>query len=90
MAAKQKLMPVFFARERDADTLDTVPVTPGNGTESFICEMHPDVSVNGFGEMVKDGGPVMVDASSLEAYEFIDAQTMQQVPIGDVKERLLK
>ena len=79
--------PLFLARKRDEDTMHSIGVAPGNGTDDYIAELHIDVSLNVHDEYIVESS-TMADVASLKTYEFISARTLKEVDTDLVIDKL--
>lgn len=83
----RKVHSEFLAREQGDDKLHHIGVEPGDGSNGYIANFVTDYRMNSFGDAIAES-TMMVDISSMHKYEFIDAETLNEVSVNEVIEQL--
>lgn len=83
----RKLNPEFLAREPGDDKMHHICVERGNGSNGYIANFVTDYRINAFDEAIVKS-TMMVDISSMHKYDFIDAETLDEVSVNEVIEAL--
>lgn len=79
--------PIFIAREEGADAMHHIGVAPGDGSDGYIADFHTDVDINPrWGYTVNSS--MMVDRPSLDGYEFIRQDSLEEVDVDTVTREL--